>query len=504
MWSLVVGVALAIGSVTEAPASREILLRPNSEAQYRWMTSQAPVKVWSSRVRKGKSWGACMEAVYRCLAVPGYPVALTRFEFASMRESTLQTLQRMLGPDLWTEYWKESHHTLYFPPVMCDDGVKRQSRIVCFGWVDPGRALSTEYGLIVMEQAEQMEREHVAFAQTRLNYFDPWQEARCELHGIRPRQLGIICNADDPEHWINQDYVVQERGERVEIDAKTGRDLYEVILSRPEDNAENLTADYSDRLEMLRGTVWYDRLVGGQWVRAEGLVYGQAFDPAVHIVDRPADWSKWGGYPPPMWPRHRAMDFGIRHPFTCAWYAESPNRELFCYREVYGTGQSPSEWAAVICAQEAKEVDAWRAGCSDEAEARALAPYLAAYTCQYSVSDHELGWRSELDRCGVWTTPAQKDIRGMVATMTSVLRERKLFYVRGLLVAEDPVLVQQKLPTSVLGEYGRYKWPKRKDSASETSDQRLDAPVDRDNHGLDRDGYMVVAWRGSAAVGIGG
>jgi hypothetical protein len=499
LWAVVVAVVMMAsalsganqseGAITGPLARTETaraprLLRPNSYAQYRWIASPAPVKVWSSRVRRGKSWGACMDAVRRCLAVPGYPAALTRLEFASMRESILQTLQRMLGVELYAELWSESKHTLFFPPVRCDDGIKRQSRIVCFGWLDPGRALSTEYGLIVMEQAEQMEREHMAFAQTRLNFYDEWQERRCAEVGIMPRQLGIICNADDPEHWINQDFRIEESGMREAPEL-------EVILSSERDNEENLTDDYRLRLESLRGTVWYDRLVGGRWARAEGLVYGNSFDPSFNIIERPAEWAAWGGFPPPNQPRHRAMDFGVNHPFVCHWAAEQPDGKLIVYRELYGTGRAPSEWAEAILAEEAREVAAWNAAVTPEG-AHGLEPYLMGYSCETSTSDHEKGWRLELDRCGVWTAPAEKDIKGMVGAMTAMLRERRLLYVRDMLVEADERLVNEKLPTSVLQEYGRYKWPKRR-TTGQTSDERFDVPVDRDNHGLDADGYMVIA-----------
>jgi hypothetical protein len=61
--------------------------------------------------------------------------------------------------------------------------------------------------------------------------------------------------------------------------------------------------------------------------------------------------------------------------------------------------------------------------------------------------------------------------------------------------------VKDKKPTSVLREFGRYKWPKRREGG-ETSDARFDVPVDRDNHGLDADGYMVMAYRHLRRVAV--
>jgi len=225
------------------------------------------------------------------------------------------------------------------------------------------------------------------------------------------------------------------------------------------------------------------------------------WNPAVHIIDRPAEWAAWGGYPPPNWPRHRAMDFGVNHPFTCAWYAERPDRRLICYREVYGTGRAPSEWAEEIIRHEQAELETWRE-CCPESQAQAMAPYLSGFECASSVSDTDLGWRTELGRGGVWTDIVDKDILGQIAVMTSALREVGIQYVSDLLVEPDPRLVREKLPTSVLQEFGRYKWRKRPAQGTESGDKKFDVPVDRDDHGLNRDAYLLTYYRGAPQLGV--
>lgn len=514
MWRWVVAMALAAAGSSgyvspgaaatpdPAPGAR-VLLQPNSYAQQEWCNSQAPIKVWSSRVGKGKSFGVCMDALMRMGAIPGYKSAITRLTRVSMRESIEETLLEILGPELFGQWWHSSTSTLFYPPVRCDDGKIRRSKLVLFGWQDPQNALSTQYGQILMEQAEQLDRSHLAIAKTRVRHGDPWMLARAERLGIFPQQIGLVCNADDPEHWINLDFEIEDRGMRIEPNAK-GAPAYQVILSQAEDNEENLTDAYRDMLESMRGTVHYERLVEGRWVRAEGLVYGNVWNPAIHIIQRPAAWAKWGGFPPPEWPRHRAMDLGVNHPFTCAWYAERPDRSVVCYREIYGKDRAPSEWAEEILRLERAELACWRDGLEDEAEARRMWPYLTRFHVVSSVSDHELGWRKELERRGVWTRPAEKDILGQIATVTSALREVKIQYVSDLLVEKDPKLVRDKLPTSVLQEYGRYKWRARRPQSSEASDKNFDVPVDRDNHGLDRDAYFLTGYLSRKRVMVGG
>jgi len=490
------------------------VVAPNCYAQERCVFSEAPTVAWSSRVRRGKTWGACLNGI-AAASIPGTPVAITRLERKSMDESTLVTLRRMIGDELWSAGWKESKSTLFLPRVRCDDGVVRQSRIAVFGWLDPGRALSTEYARIIIDQAEQVDREHYDLAQTRLNFTDPWIETEFLRLGLAPRQLVLIFNPDDPEHWANLEFEFEEKGMRVVGDAE-GHPSVEVLLSSERDNEENLTADYGRRMKTFEGTIVHDRLVAGHWTRATGLVYGKAFDSRKHVIDPagvesialglgPDVLRKWNGYPPPDWPRLRGFDFGINHPFTVAWYAEHDG-VLHCYREGYHTGRSGSEWAKWILEREAEELRALRFGLDDQGEARAYAVHLAGPELQVdeSWSDHDLQWRRELAAAGIETQPAVKDIDAGITRMIATLRERRLVYWRNMLVEEDPYLVREKMPTSVLREYGRYKYPKRKSGVSEVSDHRTNLPIDKDNHGLDRDRYVVTSHFGRIEVGVWG
>lgn len=516
-WVGAMTVAVAVGNAEAARhvpqhiiptvrSSREIAA--NCYAQERLQDSTAPTIVWSSIVRRGKSYGACMKAVHAAYALPGIPIALTRLERASMDDSTLESMRKLLGIELYQRLWRSSASSFVFPAVRCDDGEKRQSKIVIFGLVDPGRKLSTEYGLFVVDQAEQIEREHLALMQTRLNYTDPWIERRAQELGFALRQMVLICNADDPEHWLNVDYEIEARGMRQELNEKTGKVRFEVILSQESDNQENLTDDYRERLSELDGTVWGERLAHGRWVRAEGLVYGQHYNPVVNQIDRPQSWAKWGGYPPPDWPRYRAFDFGTNHPFTVAWYAgigSGSSEQLVCYREGYGTERAPSDWADWILDQERLEIEARRRGIANEEEAWTYRAYLREFHATENWSDHDLAWRNELAKKGVWTAPAVKDIEAGIPVMQGWLKQRRLLYVRDLLAHDpDPRLKREKLPTSVLGEFGRYRWPKRQPMQSDVSGQRFNVPVDRDNHGLDRDRYMVVSHGQARRVGVFG
>src|SRR5690606_16389199 len=83
-------------------------------------------------------------------------------------------------------------------------------------------------------------------------------------------------------------------------------------------------------LDALTG-VRYQRLRKGKWVSAEGQIY-ETFGPAIHLVNRfdiPQDWR-----------RIRVIDFGMRHPFVCQWWAIDPDGRMYMYREIFMTNRT--------------------------------------------------------------------------------------------------------------------------------------------------------------------
>lgn len=477
---------LALMTAPSAP-SGGIVYEPNSYAQEQYLRSTAPTRLFSSRVRRGKSWVGCLSEHAKCVALPGIACAITRLERVSMENTTLDTLKSKIVPAaVWSRGWSESKSVLLYPPVRCDDGVVRQSRIHVFGWLDPSRILSAEFGSIMIDQAEQLDRRHFTFAQTRLSQNDPWVMARAAELGLGVPQLSLICNPEDDEHWIAQEFD-PERGMRVEK-AEDGRPLYEVILSGFHDNEANLPPGYHDRLESLRGTVYYDRLVLGKWARAEGSVFPM-WEPARHVVAAPATWARFGGYPPPTWPRYRGIDFGFRNAFVCLWLAESPDGVRYVYRQWSATERLVEDHAREINRLEDAEVAALRAGVTDE-EAADLGAYLGRLYVRNTFADHDAEDAATLARHGVRTTPARKGIHNCIQSIASALNSGTLFVVAGSNVHEDAREKAAKRPTSLEREMGALRWAHVSDSRNPVDDRR-EKPVDANNHRIDALGYVL-------------
>jgi len=488
LFALLTALTLTTASLNGAAVSDARVYEPNSYAQEQYLRSTAPTRVFSSRVRRGKSWVGCLSEHAKCIALPGIVCAITRLERVSMDNTTLDTLKTKIVPmQVWNRGWSESKSVLLYPPVKCDDGQVRQSRIHIFGWLDPSRVLSAEFGSIMIDQAEQLDRRHFTFAQTRLSQNDPWLSARASKLGLGMPQLSLICNPEDDEHWIAQEFD-PELGMRVER-YEDGREKYEIILSGFHDNEANLPPGYHERLESLRGTVYYDRLVLGKWARAEGSVFPM-WEPQRHVIDKPATWEKWGGYPPPTWPRYRGIDFGFRNAFVCLWVAESPDGVRYVYRQWAATEMLVEDHARKLLELEADELAVLRDCCSPQ-EAEDLGAYLSGLYVRASYADHDAEDAATLARHGVRTAPARKGIHNAIQTIAGALNRGELFVIAGSNVFSDPREVAEKRPTSLEREIGAYRWTKQSETRTNPKDGPREMPIDANNHRIDALGYVL-------------
>ena len=460
-------VGLWVGGGVMADAPR--VFRPNSWAQERCLTSEARELLFSSRVFAGKTWAGCLKAYAYAATNRMAEVALCRKERASMNATTLRVFRNeIVSAEHWQWGWREQASELRFP---------NGAVIRVFGLDDPGRALGARFGLVVIDQAEQISESDFELINTRVGQPDvPYQ------------QILLICNPDSPDHWIYKRYR-PDSGIGTRVDAK-GIEFAEVILSSPEDNMEYATQTYRESLDRMSGT-WRMRYRLGQWAGFEGAVYGDAWDAARHVVERPAAWAEWGGYPPPGWQRIRSVDFGFYpDPFVCQWFAIDHDGRYWRYREIYMTKRLVEDHARDIVELESREREVLTALAAERGLGRVDVGAVESW------ADHDREDRETLMRHGVWSDPAQKDVLAGIQTLTSVLRgdERgpRLLLVRGALVEQDEVLRESGRPTCTEEEFPLYRWRSVRQTDA-TRATALEMPVDRDNHGLDALRYAIYS-----------
>ena len=255
-------------------------------------------------------------------------------------------------------------------------------------------------------------------------------------------QVILSTNPDMPTHWVNQRLIIGGEAS--------------VYYSGATDNTYN-PPEYVGFLNKLTG-VLYDRLVLGKWVQSEGAVYGE-FDGSIHLID--------AFEIPPEWRRMRSIDFGYTNPFVCQWWAMDEDDRLYLYREIYKTQRLVEDHARDILRLSEGEM------------------------IEKTVSDHDAEDRATLERYGVYTQAAKKDVSPGIQSVKQRLVKSgddkpRLFLMRGALVEEDTKLRHSRKPVSTIEEFPGYVWP-----ATKESKPIREQPVKENDHGMDAMRYMV-------------
>lgn len=132
--------------------------------------------------------------------------------------------------------------------------------------------------------------------------------SRLSLSGAR-----IFCttNPDSPLHWLKKDF----------LDRKSELDLSEWHF-KLEDNP-SLTKHFIDQIKTEYTGLWYQRLIEGRWVQAEGAIY-DFFDTNIHCID-------YSPYPPSYY--IVGVDYGTTNPFSAILIGINPDKNPNCVVE---------------------------------------------------------------------------------------------------------------------------------------------------------------------------
>ncbi len=397
--------------------------------------------VLSGPAGTGKS-RACLEKLHICAAkYAGMRGLILRKTRTSLTQSALKTFEEKVLPEGWRT-WLRFHHSdqeYRYPngSVLVVGGLDQASKI-----------MSTEYDLAFVQEARELTE-------------DDWESITTRLrNGVMPyQQLIGDTNPDSPTHWLKR------RADRGQV---------RLLESRHEDNP-TVTADYLSKLDALTG-VRLQRFRHGIWAAAEGMVYEDAWDPAVHIIDR---------FPiPPTWTRYWVVDFGYTNPFVWQCWAEDHDGRLYREWEIYRTHTLVEDHARDILA-----ITGWRLDGGHLVPDRANpTPLPRALIC-----DHDAEDRATLERhLGVPTFGAYKDVSVGIQLVTARLRRAgdgkpRLYYLRGSLChAPDQDLADARKPTQTEEEFESYVWNTNGGQA------RGEQPVKEDDHGMDTTRYLCA------------
>lgn len=381
----------------------------------------------------GKSRGGIEKLNFCALQFPEFRGLMVRKVRRSLNESGLETY--------------ETHVLGLKNPII--RGLQRRMRerydypngsaIIVVGMDKAELILSTEFDLIFVQEATELEEKDWEFLLTRL------RAGHIGFH-----QIISDANPGRPSHWLKQ---------------RCNTGLCEFYDTTHRDNPKmwDLKAndwtpygmEYLSMLGRLSG-IRKERLLKGKWIQTEGVVYTE-YDPAVHIIDP---------FPiPKNWLRFRSIDFGFTNPFVCQWWAVDDDGRIYLYREWYKTQTTITAHAEKIIELTGDE------------------------RIDFTVCDTDAGDAAVLAEWGIPNSPAEKDVSVGIQAVQDRFKiqgdgKPRIYLFRDALVEEDWSLEVHKKPTSTLIEIDSYTWKE---------DSNKEEPLKLYDHGMDAMRYATMA-----------
>jgi len=196
--------------------------------------------------------------------------------------------------------------------------------VICFRNLDDSsKYQSAEFAAIAIDELTKNKYETFTYLRTRLR----WPGIKCPkfLAATNPGGIGHVWVK---KIWMDQDF---EPGEKE-------ADLFHFIPAKAIDN-KHLTQSYYDSLEGLPADM-KRAFVEGDWNIFKGQFFTEWRD-AKHVIEPFAI--------PESWPKFRSIDPSGRGGITsCHWYTLDWNKNVYVYREHYGTGMDADQHAKEI------------------------------------------------------------------------------------------------------------------------------------------------------------
>lgn len=257
---------------------------------------------------------------------------------------------------------------------------------------------------------------------------------------IKGAQCFCNCNPDSPYHWFYTDYITND-----DIQDKK---IWHFVM---EDNL-SLDPGYIESLKQMYTGVWYDRMIRGLWVSAEGRIYDM-FDPKLHMINTAAFIASSGVRSEAIrW--YVGCDYGTSTVMSWGLYAKLPTGVILKVREYYYDAVKTKSQKTDY--EFATKFVQWLQG---------LKPY-AVY-----VDPSAASWKTELMRRGYVVLNANNDVINGIRHVATMLNTGRYYIDKSCVNTEK--------------EYTSYVW--------DPIAQRMgkDKPVKEHDHTCDTDRYVL-------------
>jgi phage terminase large subunit len=417
------------GEVTLESALEGILPR-----QKEFLTATERYAAYYGGWGSGKSVSLCATVMLLARKNPGSLWLVGRLTLPSLRDTTRRTFLEMFPLD-WVEDWRQAENRL----IMKAEGGLSEIMFKHLDLTDPEHAAHVRSlnlsGFAVDEAAEITKGTFLTLA------------GRLRRKGTP--HFGRLGSNPAGKDWGWEMFFSAERTDYQ-------RQNYRGIVAPTTENT-HLPLDYTQDMYASLPPDWYERFAKGEFVEFEGQVY-KDWEPKVHIYDSSVPHEFFDGLtdPPASWPTYVGNDIGGVDPWGLVFLRVAPNGDMFVFDEIKETG---------ILIETLSNMYFEKLGPSNFAG--------MAY-------DHENQQAAfEMERFGMYGTPAVKDIRPGIFTVAHYLHPQPSALNPFTKVYGAPQLFIASRCTGLIDELNRYKWARNRQG------RMTGLPDDTDIHLLD-------------------
>lgn len=376
----------------------------------------------------GKSFGIGIVLRWLAETYPGIRILVLRKTRRSLTESFCKTWEKdvLLSDDPCLQGGSRTNRHSY--TIRPEGWYGNPSEVVLGGLDEPGNLFSTDYDVVYVQQAEQIDLGTWAkFRRALRNFGHP---------DLRLQLLIADVNPAEPTHWLR---------------ARADRGHIAELLSLHKDNPrwwDNVKGEWTEEgnayvkslAEMPEGPD-KDRLYYSRWSARAGLVW-RTYSAATHIIKAPHRAPSWF---------MGSMDWGTQHPGVLQIWGVDGDNTAYRVREYYARNRSLDWWAdkLVECYDAFQPMRCVMADPSRPDAIGHMNMRLGAHVKSRSLPHMVRGADNSKTRSG------HGDLSGLDLVRVR-LHERKLFLIEGALCERDESLVGDGVPWCSEMEFPQY------------------------------------------------
>ena len=348
------------------------------------------------------------------VSIKGNRGLIIRKHYTDLRDTTMDTYFRHVVPETHIKSYNKQEHK-----VTLING----SEVLFYGMDQSTKVGSLEVGWIFADEVVEFdENEYLMLL------------GRIRLPNVPFHQIFMATNPSSPSHWLYSRFY-----RRPDLRESGATEVFESnALENP------FTPDsYKTSLNTFRGK-YKERFVEGLWISFEGLVYDN-WNPGKHIL--PRDTKRLGltgdpNMPIPQnhdWEVYRVIDFGFTNAFTCQWWASQAYRWVgepgaqdrepipfneriwVMFREIYETNTTVDQHGFEILRKSPERVIT-------------------------TFADWDAGDRALLEKTGIPTVKANKDVQAGIQSVYHLIAEDRLYIMDNSTLYIDPALESESKP----------------------------------------------------------